>query len=344
MIRRLLKSREALVLGLLVAVLLAVATVNRVVLLPFTLINIGNSSLFLMLLAIGQMFVILTRGIDVSVGAIAGLSAVIFGLAMNAGVPLPVAMVASVLTGALAGAVNGAGVAILGVPPIIMTLSTLGIYRGAMRLLTGGSWIEQVPQGIKALSTTRIVGLPLLLWAVLALVIVLALVAPRIRAMRLLYAVGDNRDGAYLLGLNVRLTEFMAYVLAGAFGGMAAIVFVAQIGFVPMQTGQGQELKAIAAVVLGGVSLMGGSGSVWSAVIGALFLTTVDSMLIFLKVPGAWNNAVAGVVLLTVVVADFMIRRTVARRQSAARSAELRRAADDGAADDGAAAVNEVTQ
>jgi AI-2 transport system permease protein len=339
MIRRLLKSREVLVLGLLVAVLLAVATVNRVVLLPFTLINIGNSSLFLMLLAIGQMFVILTRGIDVSIGAIAGLSAVIFGLAMNAGVPLPVAMLASVLTGALAGAVNGAGIAILGVPPIIMTLSTLGIYRGAMRLLTGGSWIEQVPQSIKALSTTRIGGLPLMLWAVFALVIVLALAAPRIRAMRLLYAVGDNREGAYLLGLNVRVTEFMAYALAGAFGGMAAVVFVAQIGFVPMQTGQGQELKAIAAVVLGGVSLMGGSGSVWSAVIGALFLTTVDSMLIFLKVPGAWNNAVAGAVLLTVVVADFMIRRTVARRQSAARSAELRRAADDGAA-----AVNEVTQ
>lgn len=332
MIRRLLTSREFLVLTLLVLMLLAVSTVNRAVLMPFTLINIVNSSLFLVLLAIGQMFVILTRGIDVSVGAIAGLSAVIFGFALTAGWPLPLAMLASVLTGAAAGAVNGAGVALIGIPSIIMTLSTLGIYRGAMRLLTGGSWIEQVPQAIKSLAITRVGGLPILVWATAVLVVVLAVALSRIRSVRNFYALGDNRDGAYLLGLPVRTTDFSAYVLSGTFAGLAAIVFVAQIGFVPMQTGQGQELKAIAAVVLGGVSLMGGSGSIWSAVIGALFLTTVDSMMIFLKVPGSWNNAVAGAVLLAVVVADFLIRRTIRNRQIAQRSVELRRAEDDRAA------------
>ncbi len=332
MIRRVLTSREFLVLVLLVAMLLAVSTVNRAVLMPFTLINIVNSGLFLILLSIGQMFVVLTRGIDVSIGAIAGLAAVIFGFALNAGWPLPLAMLASVATGVLAGALNGAGVALIGIPPIIMTLSTLGIYRGAMRLLTGGSWIEQVPQTIKSLAITRLGGLPVLVWAALVLVVVLAVLLSRIRSVRNFYALGDNREGAFLLGLPVRATEFSAYVLAGAFGGLAAIVFVAQIGFVPMQTGQGQELKAIAAVVLGGVSLMGGSGTVWSAVIGALFLTAVDSMMIFLKVPGSWNNAVAGAVLLAVVVADFLIRRTIRNRQMAARSVELRRAEDDRAA------------
>lgn len=332
MIRRVLTSREFLVLVLLVAMLLAVSMVNRAVLMPFTLINIVNSGLFLILLSIGQMFVVLTRGIDVSIGAIAGLAAVIFGFALNAGWPLPLAMLASVATGVLAGALNGAGVALIGIPPIIMTLSTLGIYRGAMRLLTGGSWIEQVPQTIKSLAITRLGGLPVLVWAALVLVVVLAVLLSRIRSVRNFYALGDNREGAFLLGLPVRATEFSAYVLAGAFGGLAAIVFVAQIGFVPMQTGQGQELKAIAAVVLGGVSLMGGSGTVWSAVIGALFLTAVDSMMIFLKVPGSWNNAVAGAVLLAVVVADFLIRRTIRNRQMAARSVELRRAEDDRAA------------
>ncbi|MCB6177628.1 ATPase [Rhodobacter sp. Har01] len=320
---RVLKSREMLVLGLLVAMILAVATVNKAVLYPITLINIVNSSIFLVLLAIGQMFVVLTRGIDVSVGAIAGIAAVIFGFALNDGVPLPLAMLAAMLTGLVAGAVNGAGVVFVGIPPIIMTLSTLGIYRGLMRVLTGGSWIEEVPQSIKALAVTRVASVPLMVWAVAALILVTAFLLWRIKASRFFYAVGDNREGAYLLGLNVNATEFAAYALSGLFAGMAAIVFVGQIGFVPMQTGQGQELKAIAAVVLGGVSLMGGTGSIWSAVIGALFLTAVDSMMIFLHVPGSWNNAVAGAVLLAVVVSDYLIRRAVRNRQLARRAAEV---------------------
>jgi AI-2 transport system permease protein len=220
--------------------------------------------------------------------------------------------------------VNGIGVAFVGIPPIIMTLGTLGAYRGLMRVLTGGSWIESIPQNIKSFAVTRYLNVPLMVWSVLVLVIVVAVLLARIKPARYFYAVGDNREGAYLLGINVRATQFWAFSLSGLFAGAAAVVFVGQIGFVPMQTGNGQELKAIAAVVLGGVSLMGGTGSIWSAVIGALFLTAVDSMMIFLKVPGSWNNAVAGSVLLVVVVSDFLIRRTVRNRRLAARAAEIR--------------------
>ena len=327
--KRILKSREFLVLALLVAMILAVSTVNTAVLRPITLINIVNSSLFLMLIAIGQMFVVMTRGIVVSVGAIAGLAAVIFGLALNAGIPLPIAMLCALATGLVCGCVNAAGIVFVGVPPIIMTLGTLGAYRGLMRVLTGGSWIESIPQTIKALAVTRYLSVPLMVWAVAVLVVVLAILLSRIKAVRNFYAVGDNREGAYLLGIDVRTTEFTAYALAGLFSGAAAIVFAGQIGFVPMQTGSGQELKAIAAVVLGGVSLMGGTGSIWSAVIGAVFLTAVDSMMIFLKVPGSWNNAVAGGVLLAVVVSDYLIRRTVRNRQLTMRAAEMHHAEQD---------------
>ena len=320
---RILKSREFLVLVLLVAMILAVATVNKAVLRPMTLINIVNSSLFLMLLAIGQMFVVLTRGIDVSVGAIAGLAAVIFGFALNAGIPLPLSMILALLTGLAGGMVNGVGVAWVGIPPIIMTLGTLGAYRGLMRVLTGGSWIESIPQNIKSFAVTRYLSVPLMVWAMVVVVIVVALLLWKLKPARYFYAVGDNYDGAYLLGINVKMTRFWAFALSGFFAGAAAIVFVGQIGFVPMQTGNGQELKAIAAVVLGGVSLMGGTGSIWSAVIGALFLTAVDSMMIFLEVPGSWNNAVAGFVLLAVVVFDFLIRRAVRNRRLAARAAEM---------------------
>ena len=317
------KSREFLVLVLLTAMILAVSTVNSAVLRPVTLINILNSSLFLMLIAMGQMFVILTRGIDVSVGAIAGLSAVVFGFALNAGIPLPLAMLSALITGAAAGSVNAVGVVFAKIPPIIMTLGTLGIYRGLMRMLTGGSWIESIPQSIKSFAVTRFLFLPLMVWAMIGIVVVVVVMMRRIKAVRYFYAVGDNREGAYLLGIPVRSTEFMAYTLAGLFSGAAAIVFVGQIGFVPMQAGSGQELKAIAAVVLGGVSLMGGVGTLFSAVIGALFLTAVDSMMIFLKVPGSWNEAVAGAVLLLVVVSDYLIRRAVRARQLEARAQEM---------------------
>lgn len=320
---RIFKSRAFLVLILLVVMILAVSTVNKAVLRPVTLINIVNSSLFLMLIAIGQMFVIFTRGIDVSVGAIAGLAAVIFGFALNAGYPLPIAMLAALVTGLVAGMFNAVGVVFIGIPPIIMTLGSLGIFRGLMRVLTGGSWIESIPHNIKTLAVTRVAGVPMMVWGVGALVIVVALLMWRIRAVRNFYAVGDNLEGAYLLGINTRATRFVAFSLAGLFSGAAAIVFVGQIGFVPMQTGDGQELKAIAAVVLGGVSLMGGTGSIWSAVIGALFLTAVDSMMIFLRIPGSWNNAVAGAVLLAVVVADYAIRRAAENRRRAARAAEM---------------------
>jgi len=324
-----LKSREFLVLVLLVMMILGVATVNKAVLYPITLINIVNSSLFLMLIAIGQMFVVQTRGIDVSVGAIAGLSAVFFGLSLNAGIPLPISMLVALLTGAAAGAVNAVGVVFVGIPPIIMTLGTLGVYRGFMRVLTGGSWIESIPQDIKSLAVTRYFSVPLMVWAVAGVVIIVSILLWKIRAARNFYAVGDNADGAYLLGINVAATRFAAFTLSGLFAGGAAIVFTGQIGFVPMQTGNGQELKAIAAVVLGGVSLMGGTGSIWSAVIGALFLTAVDSMMIFLHVPGSWNNAVAGAVLLAVVISDYLIRRAARNRQLAARAAEMRRAEHD---------------
>lgn len=327
--KRFLKSREFLVLALLVAMILAVSTVNAAVLRPITLINIVNSSLFLMLIAIGQMFVVLTRGIDVSVGAIAGLAAVIFGLALNAGAPLPLAMLCALVTGLLCGSFNAAGIVFVGMPPIIMTLGTLGAYRGLMRVLTGGSWIESIPQTIKTLAVTRYLSVPLMVWAVAVLVVILAILLSRIKVVRNFYAVGDNREGAYLLGISVRATEFTAYALAGLFSGAAAIVFTGQIGFVPMQTGSGQELKAIAAVVLGGVSLMGGTGSIWSPVIGALFLTAVDSVMIFLKVPGSWNNAVAGAVLLAVVVSDYLIRRAVRNRQLAMRAVEMQHAEQD---------------
>jgi len=320
---RILKHREAVVIALLVALVLVIGFFSPNFLQPAALINVFNSSLVLMLIAIGEMFVILTRGIDVSVGAITGISAVILGTTLNAGVPLPAAIVLALLTGLGAGMVNAIGVAIVRVPPIIMTLGALGVYRGLMLLITGGSWIETIPQSIKSVAGWRFLDVSFLVWVTIAIAIATTIALRVLKQARFFYAVGDNEEGAYLLGIPVKATIFTAYCLAGLYAGAASVVFVAQIGFVPMQTGSGQELKAIAAIVLGGVSLAGGVGSVLSAVVGALFLTAVDSMMIFLKVPGYWNNAVGGAILLSVVLVDYRIRRTVEEQRRRARASEM---------------------
>ncbi len=317
---RILRSREALVLILLFVLVALIGAINPNFLRARSLLNVVNSSLILVLIAIGEMFVVVTGGIDVSVGAITGLSAVILGTSLNAGVPLPLAILLTLLTGLVAGSVNSVGITFFRVPPIIMTLGTLGVYRGLMLIITGGSWIETIPPNIKAMASWSLLGVRVFAWVVLLIAILATLLVRRLRQARYLYAVGDNKDGAYLLGIPVKATLFAAYALAGLFAGAAAVIFVAQIGFVPMQTGNGQELKAIAAVVLGGVNLTGGVGSPISAVIGALFLTAIDSMLVFLKVPGFWNNAFGGAILLIAVYVDYRIRRTLDARQRQIRA------------------------
>ena len=319
-LKNILQSREALVLILLLVLVLSTGLVNSNFLKAKSIIEIFNTSLTLTLIAVGEMFVILTRGIDVSVAAITGLSAVILGTTLNLGWPIALAILAAILTGILAGAFNAFGVTFLKVPPIIMTLGTLGIYRGLMRIIAGGSWIERLPQNIKDPNIWKFLGIPFFVWLSLAIVIVTGIISLKYKKARYLYAVGDNADGAFLLGIPVKLSLFSAYTLAGFFSALAAIVYTSQIGFVSMNAADGFELKAIAACVLGGVGLMGGVGTAFGAAIGALFLTAVRSMLIFLGVPGILDNAFAGAILLLVVYIDYRVRKSLEYKQIQARA------------------------
>lgn len=317
---RLIRNREALVLAILFLLVIVIGMINPAFLQVKSLQAVLNTSLILILLSIGEMFVILTKGIDVSVGAIMGISAVILGSALVAGIALPLAIVLAVLTGLAAGAFNGVGITLLRIPPIIMTLGSMGIMRGLMLIITGGSWIETIPQNIKSMAGWSFGGISTFAWFVLAVATVVFFLLGRVRQARYFYAVGDNEEGAYLLGLPVLATKLSAYVLAGLFAGMASVIFVAQIGFVPMQTGSGQELRAIAASVLGGVNLAGGVGTPFSAIVGGLFLSVIDSVLIYLKVPAFWNNAIAGAILLIVVLLDYSVRKSLDARQKQERA------------------------
>lgn len=226
----------------------------------------------LILLAMGATLVMLTRNIDVSVGSITGMCAVLLGMLLNAGYSLPVACVATLLLGLLAGFFNGVLLAWLKIPAIVATLGTLGLYRGIMLLWTGGKWIEGLPAELKQLSAPLLFGVSAIGWLTIILVAFMAWLLAKTAFGRSFYVTGDNLQGARQLGVRTEAIRIVAFSLNGCMAALAGIVFASQIGFIPNQTGTGLEMKAIAACVLGGISLFQGGVPMPLAIILTLLL------------------------------------------------------------------------
>ena len=315
--KTLLKNRELSAFFAIVALFAVLVALNPAYFSLQTLAMIFSSSQILCLLALGATLVMLTRNIDVSVGSTVGLCAIAVGVALNNGYGLATAIAFALAIGALAGAFNGLLVVGLRIPAIVATLGTLGLYRGVMLLWTGGKWIEGLPDSLKSLSEPAFIGVSPLGWLVLALLLAGGWLLSRTASGRDFYAVGDNLAAARQLGVAVNRTRMLAFTLNGMLAACAGIVFAAQIGFVPNQTGSGLEMKAIAACVLGGISLLGGTGTLLGAFLGAFFLTQIDTVLVLFRLPAWWNDFIAGLVLLGVLVLDGRLRQALARHQRA---------------------------
>lgn len=315
--KTLLKNRELSAFFAIVALFVVLVALNPAYFSLQTLAMIFSSSQILCLLALGATLVMLTRNIDVSVGSTVGLCAIAVGVALNNGYGLATAIAFALAIGALAGAFNGLLVVGLRIPAIVATLGTLGLYRGVMLLWTGGKWIEGLPDSLKSLSEPAFIGVSPLGWLVLALLLAGGWLLSRTAFGRDFYAAGDNLAAARQLGVAVNRTRMLAFTLNGMLAACAGIVFAAQIGFVPNQTGSGLEMKAIAACVLGGISLLGGTGTLLGAFLGGFFLTQIDTVLVLFRLPAWWNDFIAGLVLLGVLVLDGRLRQALARHQRA---------------------------
>lgn len=315
--KTLLKNRELSAFFAIVALFVVLVALNPAYFSLQTLAMIFSSSQILCLLALGATLVMLTRNIDVSVGSTVGLCAIAVGVALNNGYGLATAIAFALAIGALAGAFNGLLVVGLRIPAIVATLGTLGLYRGVMLLWTGGKWIEGLPDSLKSLSEPAFIGVSPLGWLVLALLLAGGWLLSRTAFGRDFYAACDNLAAARQLGVAVNRTRMLAFTLNGMLAACAGIVFAAQIGFVPNQTGSGLEMKAIAACVLGGISLLGGTGTLLGAFLGAFFLTQIDTVLVLFRLPAWWNDFIAGLVLLGVLVLDGRLRQALARHQRA---------------------------
>jgi rhamnose transport system permease protein len=277
----------------------------------------------LILLAVGQTVVIITRNVDLSVGSILALTAYLTGKLFidHPGLPIVVVFLAGIALGALLGLVNGVLVAFGKVPALVITLGTLYVYRGIMLSWAGSDRINasDMPRSFLSLGTQSILGIPVL--TILALVVLAAVgyYLATARGGRELYAIGSDPDAADLYGLQVRRRVLTAFVLGGALAGLAGVVYTARYGTVSSGAGLGIELQAVGAAVIGGVAIFGGSGTVWGAAIGAMLLVTINRALPILGIPDFWQRAVVGALIISAVVLDRVLSERQARKLIEAR-------------------------
>ena len=265
----------------------------------------------LMLVAIGQAIVIITRNVDLSVGSVMGLTAYLTGRLFVdiPGIPIVLVVIAAVLLGAFLGLVNGALVAFAKVPAMVITLGTLYAYRGINVLWTGSDRINasDMPKDFLGLGTQQILFIPVL--SIIA-VIVLAAAAwylRNTRGGREYYAIGSDPAAAELYGLKVTRRVLSAFVLSGALAGLAGVFYAARYGSISSQAGSGWELDAVGAAVIGGIAITGGVGTVWGAAIGAMLLMTINRALPILGIPDFWQRAVVGVLIIGAIVLDRVL-------------------------------------
>ncbi len=273
---------------------------------PGNLAAVFNDTSILMILALGQMAVILTRSIDLSMAAnlaFTGMAVAMINAALP-GLPLPLLILSALAIGLVLGAINGLLVWKLDMPSIVVTLGTLTIYRGATFVLSGGAWVnaDQMSPAFISFQRASLLGLPVLSWIAIAVISAFWLVMTRTPLGRSIYAIGVNPTASVYAGINVGRTKFIAFCISGMVAGLSGYLWVSRYVIASVEVANGYELSIIAACVIGGVSIAGGIGSVAGAVLGALFLGIIQSALPVINVSPFWQMAISGSAIILAVV------------------------------------------
>ena len=308
---RWLARHETLLAIILVIALIGLGAFNDRFLTVDNLLNQGRLMTEIGLIALPMTFVIITGGIDLSVGADVGLCAIMLGYSWKTfGFPLPLAIVFSLAVGALAGFVNGLVITRVKVPPLIMTIATLALYRGLAEGVSQAHSVRGYPDWFYFLGQGSVAGVPAQLWILLVAVVVCGVVLDRTTFGRTLYAIGANETAARFSALPVDRIKLIVYTLSGFASGLAAWVLVSRVTTTRMDMGVGYELDVIAAVVLGGTSIFGGSGTIWGTAIGLAMIQLLKNGLALTGVKGDATIVVIGVALiLSVLIASSLQRR-----------------------------------
>lgn len=317
MIKRLATTREAMLLVAIVVLIALISTRFGDFATPRNLANVFNDTAPLILLAIGQMIVILTKCIDLSVAATLALTGMVVAMLNTAapGVPVAAILLIAVALGAALGAINGFFVWKLSIPPIVVTLGTMTIFRGIIFLISDGAWVNahEMSPAFKGFPRHVVLGLPMLGWIAILAVVLFHIVTTRTPLGRAFFAVGGNPHASVYTGIDVGRTQFWAYVISGALAGLTGYLWVARYAVAYVDIAAGFELDVVAACVIGGVSIAGGSGSVIGALLGALFLGVIKNALPVINISPFWQLAISGSAIIIAIALNARASRVKGR-------------------------------
>jgi len=306
-----LTRHETMLAAILLVALIVLGALNSRFLTLDNLLNQGRLTTEVGLIALPMTFIIITGGIDLSVGSIVGLCAILLGYSWkNFGFPLPLAIAFSLLVGAAAGYLNGLVITRVKVPPLIMTIATLALYRGLAEGISQARSVRGYPDWFYFIGQENLLGVPAQLWLLLIAIIVAGIVLDRTTFGRTLYAIGNNETAARFSGLPVDRTKLIIYTLSGLMAALSAVVLVSRVTTTRSDMGIGYELDVIATVVLGGTSIFGGVGTIWGTVVGLAMIQLLKDGLALTGVKGDATIVVIGTVLiLSTLVASSLQRR-----------------------------------
>ena len=311
------RSREGLLIMAIAAVVALVSIRFPSFAAPSNLKFIVNDTSILIMLALGQMVVIATRCIDLSVASNLALSGMVVATInmMAPDLPIPVLLLIALALGMALGAFNGFFVSKLDIPPIVVTLGTLTIYRGIIFLISDGAWINahEMSPAFKAFPRAELLGIPVLSWFMVAVVSLFTILVYRTGLGRAFFAVGGNPNAAVYTGIDVGRTRFAAFVISGGIAGLCGYLWVSRYAVAYVDIAAGFELEVVAACVIGGISIAGGIGSVGGAVLGALFLGIIKNALPVINISPFWQLAISGSAIIIAVAVNARAERRKGR-------------------------------
>ncbi|MEO1663484.1 MAG: ABC transporter permease [Chloroflexota bacterium] len=313
-VQRILGNQESVLLAGLVALIVIIGIINPRFLAERNLLDILHGNAYIAVAAIGMSMVIITGNIDISVGSLIALLAVVSGRMVTNGVPVPIAWLAPIVLGIAIGAGIGAMVAYLRVPSIVVTLAMLSILKGILIIWTNGERVTDLPDGFK-LAQWEYLGVAVPIWFMIILTIVALVWMRYSRLGRSFYAVGGNSEAARLSGINSRVVVLQAFMLNGLFAGVAALIYATQFQIIQATPPPFLELNIITASVIGGVSILGGTGTILGGTLAAILLNGIRSGMVFIDVDPFWLKSVQGFLILVTVLAD-LFRRSRQRKST----------------------------
>ena len=273
------------------------------------LLNVTEQAAIIAIVAAGMTFVIITGGIDLSVGSVLAFAGVVMAEALHRDVPVPLALGVALGTGLLCGLVNGALITLGRLPPFIATLGMMSVARGTALMFTEGRPVSGFSGGFRSLATGELLGLPASVVIMVGVYVLAHVALTRTKLGRYTYAIGGNEEAALLSGVNVRLYKAAVYGISGMLSGLAAVLLTARLNSAQPIAGMMYELDAIAATVIGGTSLLGGEGTVVGTLIGALIMAVLRNGLNILGVSSFVQQVVIGSVIITAVLIDMWLKR-----------------------------------